>query len=560
MIEIAIVGVALAIALPGLASAETLTVNTNDDPVDFDESCDPAPGECTLREAIEVAAPDDIVVVPGDDPYVLNPQLGPLAIPASIAVVGAGARSTIISGGDALRVMQLTPGLVVAMSGVTLMDGNVASAAGPGLGGALLVPATSTLTLTDTTISGNSAGDLGGGIYSEGEVELVRSTVAGNDALSGAGIYQATGQNGSLTLTASTVSGNTARGSGGAITSLAPLVLTRSTITGNSAEGVPDALFLGGGTAQVTDTIIDAGGAQACIGQWASFTTAYSLVHGSGCPLGGTGNRQGDPMLGLLQNNGGQTNTHALLAGSPAIGAANPDPRLCTGTDQRGVTRPQQGTCDIGAFEYVPPPPPPSPPPQPGPPPPEEDQLPAPVAGKRVNLTLKSGRVRIKLRGTKKFVRLREGQQVPVGTIVDTRKGRVTLVAAADKTGKTATSVFWDGIFKIGQTKGRRPITTLKLTEKLSCGAGGKKASTAKKKKRKKGKRKRRLWGNGKGRFRTRGKYSAATVRGTKWLVEDRCTRTLTRVRRGRVSVRDFVKKKKVIVRAGKRYVARKAT
>ena len=157
-------------------------------------------------------------------------------------------------------------------------------------------------------------------------------------------------------------------------------------------------------------------------------------------------------------------------------------------------------------------------------------------------------------------MRLREGQQVPVGTIVDTRKGRVTLVAAANKKGKTATAVFWDGIFKIKQSKGNRPVTTLKLTQKLRCGSGKAKASTATKKKRKRGRRKRRLWGRGKGRFRTRGKYSAATVRGTKWLVEDRCTRTVTKVRRGRVSVRDFVKKKKVIVRAGKRYVARKAT
>ena len=56
---------------------------------------------------------------------------------------------------------------------------------------------------------------------------------------------------------------------------------------------------------------------------------------------------------------------------------------------------------------------------------------------------------------------------------------------------------------------------------------------------------------------RTKGKHSAATVVGTKWLVEDKCTSTLTRVTRGRVSVRDFVKKKTVIVRAGKKYVAR---
>ena len=92
----------------------------------------------------------------------------------------------------------------------------------------------------------------------------------------------------------------------------------------------------------------------------------------------------------------------------------------------------------------------------------------------------------------------------------------------------------------------------LTLVEKLTGCKSGKQASAAAKKK-----KKRRLWGNGKGRFRTRGRHSAATVVGTKWLVEDRCTSTLTKVARGRVEVRDFVKKKTVIVKKGKRYIAR---
>ena len=124
----------------------------------------------------------------------------------------------------------------------------------------------------------------------------------------------------------------------------------------------------------------------------------------------------------------------------------------------------------------------------------------------------------------------------------------MTLVTAA-KNGATDQADFYDGIFKIGQTKKSEAITTLTLVEKLSCGAG--KANVAKKKK------KRRLWGDGKGRFQTKGKHSAATVVGTKWLVEDTCTTTLTRVARGKVRVRDFAKKKTVIVKAGKKYVAR---
>jgi hypothetical protein len=67
----------------------------------------------------------------------------------------------------------------------------------------------------------------------------------------------------------------------------------------------------------------------------------------------------------------------------------------------------------------------------------------------------------------------------------------------------------------------------------------------------------RRLRGNTRGRFRTRGRHSAATVRGTIWTVEDRCDGTLTKVRRGRVAVRDFRLRKTIVVRAGKSYLAR---
>jgi CSLREA domain-containing protein len=172
-------------------------------------------------------------------------------------------------------------------------------------------------------------------------------------------------------------------------------------------------------------------------------------------------------------------------------------------------------------------------------------QLPPPVAGESVNVE-PDGPVKIKLPGSDDFIVLTDGQQIPVGTTVDVRKGRVSLAAAGG-----GEAVFYAGIFKIAQGKGAKPLTTLKLVEKLSCPKSQASAAA-------KGKKKRRLWGNGKGRFRTRGKHSAATIVGTKWLVEDRCDSTLTRVARGRVSVRDFAKKKTVTVKAGKKYVARR--
>jgi hypothetical protein len=176
--------------------------------------------------------------------------------------------------------------------------------------------------------------------------------------------------------------------------------------------------------------------------------------------------------------------------------------------------------------------------------------LPPPVAGKTVNVEPVSGTVTIKRRGSKRYVTLTAAAHIPVGSSIDTRRGRIAITAAQGK-GRTASADFFDGLFKLTQTKGSKPIATLKLIEKLSC-AKAKRATTAKKKK-----KKRHLWGDGKGRFRTQGSYSSATVRGTKWLTQDTCTSTLVKVVRGRVEVRDFVKRKTVIVRAGKRYTAR---
>ena len=123
-------------------------------------------------------------------------------------------------------------------------------------------------------------------------------------------------------------------------------------------------------------------------------------------------------------------------------------------------------------------------------------------------------------------MKLTAAAHIPVGSVIDTRQGRIGIIAAQGK-GKKASADFYDGLFKLTQTKGGKRIVTLALTEKLTgCKAKGK-AATAKKKKR-------RLWGDGKGRFTTKGKHSAATVVGTKWLVEDRCTSTLTRVARGK--------------------------
>ena len=105
---------------------------------------------------------------------------------------------------------------------------------------------------------------------------------------------------------------------------------------------------------------------------------------------------------------------------------------------------------------------------------------------------------------------------------------------------------FRDGIFLVTQSRG---ITDRKLTEALAtCPKRTARAAAKKPKSRK-------LWGKGSGAFRTTGNYSAATVRGTEWLVQDTCAGTLTRVTEGTVAVK--AGRKTVVVRAGKQYLAK---
>jgi hypothetical protein len=176
--------------------------------------------------------------------------------------------------------------------------------------------------------------------------------------------------------------------------------------------------------------------------------------------------------------------------------------------------------------------------------------LPPPVAGKTVNAEVVAGKVRFRLPGQTAFVELTAPQQLPIGTTFDTTAGRVTLTSAADTKGATQHAWFYAGTFTLGQTTGSQPITTLALAGALpACTKAGRAAATTR--------RQRHLWGDGKGRFRTSGRFSSATVRGTRWVVSDRCDGTLTRVVRGSVTVRDRVRHKTVIVREGGQYLAR---
>jgi hypothetical protein len=199
-----------------------------------------------------------------------------------------------------------------------------------------------------------------------------------------------------------------------------------------------------------------------------------------------------------------------------------------------------------------------------------------PKAFKTVNATVVSGEVFVKLpagssssravaarKAPKGFKRLLGAETIPVGATLDATHGRVKVRSAADtKAKKLQSGQFFRGRFAIRQSRikkrSKKLITELRLTGssfKKTCKPKAKASISAKKKKSKK--RVRRLFGNAKGSFRTSGRNAAATVRGTRWGVQDRCDGTLVTVQRGRVEVRDKVKRKTVIVRTGHTYLAR---
>ena len=337
--------------------------------------------DCSLREAITAAnalAGADVITVPAGT-YTLTitgtgedgNATGDLDLNSDITITGAGAGTTIIQAGTLGypdggangidRVFHIPGAYTVNISGVTIANGKIT-----GTGGGIY-NYSGTLTVTNSTFSDNSA-TYGGGIYNEGTLTVTNSTFSGNSATYGGGIYN----QGTLTVTNSTFSGNTAN-TGGGIYNYGTLTVTNSTFSGNAAtygggiynQGtltVTNSTFSGNaattyggiynqGTLNYANTIIANSTGGDCNNSATIGTNTNNLVEDGTC----SPTLSGDPMLGALANNGGSTQTFALLSGSPAIDAGNNT--VCaaspvSGLDQRGVTRPQGAACDIGSYEY----------------------------------------------------------------------------------------------------------------------------------------------------------------------------------------------------------------
>lgn len=182
---------------------------------------------------------------------------------------------------------------------------------------------------------------------------------------------------------------------------------------------------------------------------------------------------------------------------------------------------------------------------------------PKPVAGESVNLEPVEGNVELQCPGENQYSPLTGFKQVPLGCLVNTRNGTVDLTASKGSSGELQGAHFWGGVFIVSQESGDNQPVGLKLAGKRMCERrGGRRHGSATTSASKGGGRK--LWGSGKGNYTTNGNFGSATVRGTTWLVVDRCdASTLFQVAEGTVWVRDFAKNKTIVLEAGQQYLAK---
>jgi hypothetical protein len=386
-----LLGALVVFFLIGLAHAAVFTVNTPSDGFSgaFDAKpgdgvCETAPGNgiCSLRAAIQetnALAGDDTIILPPNI-YRLSINLidSSLIITGNLTITGGGASTTIIYAGVESQVFVIRSGFAVNVSGVTVLYGSVPTATISNGGTLTLTDSivsrnqggifnSGTLTLTNSTVSDNRPGI--GGITNSGTLTLINSTVSGNNR----GIRNS----GTATLINSTVSGNSDPSKGGGIFNSGTANLFNATITNNQAgnsgsSGSGGGVFNAPGATFNFQNSIIAGNLETvgmpspppintifvpipgeCDGTINSIGS--NLMAMADCTVSGSAPVLGDPNLGPLQNNGGPTQTHALLSGSPAIDAGNPggcrdESGTLLTTDQRGINRPAAG-CDIGAFE-----------------------------------------------------------------------------------------------------------------------------------------------------------------------------------------------------------------
>jgi CSLREA domain-containing protein len=323
--------------------------------------------------------------------------LGELTVSQSVTITGPGANLLTLDADGDSRLFRIDDGATgalinVTLSGLTLSGGNVAGSGDGGaifnreniailrsvisgnsaVGGGAIYSRDGSLTISQSTVSGNSATLYGGGILNlGGSLSVIDSTLSGNSAKEGGALVSDTNlTNRTTTIAGSTISGNTATVRGGGLLNLEGLTTIRhSTITNNTAPAGGGSGVASYGTelarTDVFSTLIT-GNTNSDVDVVAGITNSlvslgYNLVGTGGGTSGFTmpGDTTGirNAHLAPLANNGGPTQTHALLLFSPAVNAG--DPTAVAGMngvpafDQRGEGFPRvgYGRIDIGAFE-----------------------------------------------------------------------------------------------------------------------------------------------------------------------------------------------------------------
>lgn len=393
-------------------AASNITVTTSTDNLTNNGDCSlreaiQAANTDTAVDACTAGSGDDTIAVPVDT-YTLTlagagedaNATGDLDITANVTIQGVSSASTIIDGNAADRVLQVFNNATVKLDKLTVRNGNLPN----GNGGAVYT--NGPLTITNSVFSGNSASD-GGAILAEGPVTISASTFSGNTATTAYGgaidnssqltvttttfsnnsASNGSGSGGAIrnsfyansaTITASTFSGNTAGDGGGAIYNSSTLTVRNSTFSANTAGYHGGAAIYNDATLTLTNSTMSGNTAGHSLGGNGTLRNTYGTLYLRNTIIANTTDSvdfascgtisanvnnliedgscspqfSGDPRLAALANNGGPTKTFALQGGSPASNAG--DNATCEATDQRGTTRPQATTCDIGAFEAIP--------------------------------------------------------------------------------------------------------------------------------------------------------------------------------------------------------------
>ncbi|HNG34796.1 MAG TPA: Ig domain-containing protein, partial [Blastocatellia bacterium] len=311
-------------------------------------------GSTTLRGRIASANAGDTIVFSGVTTVTLTS--GELLIDKDLTINGGTNGVTVTRSSGTFRIFKIDSGVTASLSKLTITNGN------PGSDQAGGVQNNGTLTMTDCAISGNTSIQ-GGGIQNDSVLTMTNCTISGNTSTGTGGGLISFGV--SNTLTNCTISGNTAGGNGGGfdLESSSSLSLTNCTVANNTAtsgSGIYD-----GTTSSIIlkNTIVAANGSNNCFGSMDSSSSYNLIVTPGACGLtNGTNNNivtSSSAQLGALANNGGYTQTLALLSGSPALDKGVAVAGVTT--DQRGQSRPFDlpgiaaatggDNSDIGAFE-----------------------------------------------------------------------------------------------------------------------------------------------------------------------------------------------------------------